>query len=61
MSPDNEVTSDVVMKTVALLAARPQTRSRFELPELGEEHRSVDLRSFLYFMREITLKNVKSF
>lgn len=36
---DIELTSDMVMKAVALLAARPQLRSRFDLPELKEEHR----------------------
>ncbi|XP_054270383.1 UDP-glucose:glycoprotein glucosyltransferase-like isoform X1 [Macrosteles quadrilineatus] len=37
-SDELDVTSDMVMRAVSLLAARPQTRSRFELPELGEEH-----------------------
>ncbi|KAG8311334.1 UDP-glucose:glycoprotein glucosyltransferase 1 [Homalodisca vitripennis] len=33
----------MVMKTVALLAARPQHRTRFELPQLGEEHSVIKL------------------
>lgn len=37
------VTSDMLMKAVALLVSRPQTRSRFELPNLGEEHSVIKL------------------
>ncbi|XP_075236839.1 UDP-glucose-glycoprotein glucosyltransferase isoform X2 [Lycorma delicatula] len=35
--------SDVLMKAVSLLVARPQTKSRFEIPSFGEEHSVVKL------------------
>ncbi|BES97993.1 udp-glucose glycoprotein [Nesidiocoris tenuis] len=40
---DHFITSDIIMKSVSLLASRPESKSRFEISPAGEDHSVIKL------------------
>lgn len=36
---ENDITDDTIMKITSLLVPRPQTRSRYDVPFHGDDHR----------------------